>query len=841
MNPITLANDRSFDIAFGRNRKETNWKNRELLWSDFVNRVSITHRTAETYSEYITARKPRQDEIKDVGGFVGGYITGGRRKVNSVLHRSIITLDVDHGNLDFWKAFVLMYDCTAVMYSTHKHSPQTPRYRLVILLSRPVKPDEYEAIARKVAGNIDIEVFDPTTFQSERLMYWPSTSMDGEYVFEYQDGPALNADEVLATYRDWQDSSEWPVSVKVDSILQRSMQRQGDPLEKTGLIGAWCRTYTIHEVIETHLSDVYEATADPNRYTYKEGSTAAGLIVYDDKYAYSHHGTDPISGKLCNAFDLVRIHKFGLKDEDAREGTPGNKLPSYVAMEDFCSKDTPTKRTLFNDRANAAKDDFAGLISTNADTDTTDTPAVEVDDSWKDKLDVDRKGNIYSTIGNCLLILREDHNLKGCFATDDFRARKVIRRRLPWRAITTDSQQLKDEDELNLLNYFESCYGILSRSNIKIAFDICIDENRFHPVKDYLTGLKWDGRPRVERLFIDYLGATDSEYIKAVTRKALVASVARIFKPGIKFDYVPTFIGPEGLGKSSLIAKLGGQWFTDSFNFHMLRNNQAYEQIQGFWLVEIAELTGLKSAEIEAAKQFITKQEDSYRPAYGRNVVTYKRQCVFFGSTNNREFLISQTGNRRFWPIEIMAQQPTKNVFKDLTQSEVAQVWAEAVKLYEAGEDLFLSAEMEATARLIQNEHTETDPRIGIVQQYLDTLLPDNWSEMNTSDRRTFLRDREFTQLEGTRQRDRVCAAEIWYECEAFEGYKVAINKQNTKEIHAIMRQIEGWGPYGAKVSFGNRYGQQKGYYRTKPGSKSVGATGQKNTNNRKSVGATGG
>ncbi|MFA9212971.1 MAG: hypothetical protein ACEQSR_03890 [Candidatus Methylacidiphilales bacterium] len=209
-----------------------NWRNKEMLWSELVEKLSETHYTAETHAEYLAAKKPRQDEIKDVGGFCGGFLTGGRRKASNVLHRQLLTLDIDFGNTSFWEDLTLIYGAAAVVYSTHKHSPDSPRLRLIMPLDRPVRPDEYEAIARRIAGVLNIELFDPTTFQPERLMYWPSTSKEAVYEFQYQDGVWLNADEILATYRDWQDSSEWPVSKRVDKILQRSMQKQGDPLEK---------------------------------------------------------------------------------------------------------------------------------------------------------------------------------------------------------------------------------------------------------------------------------------------------------------------------------------------------------------------------------------------------------------------------------------------------------------------------------------------------------------------------------------------------------------------------------------------------------------------------------
>jgi len=799
---MDLQFDSKIDIATGRNRWEKNWKNKEILWSDFVQKVSVTHRTSETHTEYLTAKKTRQDELKDVGGFIGGYLTGGRRKAGSVLHRQLVTLDLDFANTDFWNDFQLTFTCAAVVYSTHKHAPESPRLRLIIPLDRPVFADEYQAIARKIAGMLDIELFDPTTFQAERLMYWPSTSKDGEFLFEVQDGAFLSADKILGQYRDWTDSSEWPVSAKVDKIIQRSILKQGDPLEKPGVIGAFCRTYGIAEVIETYLPDVYESCDVEGRFSYKHGSTAAGLVVYDDKYAYSHHGTDPISGKLCNAFDLVRLHKYGLKDEDAREDCPSNRLPSYLEMVEAATKDVLVRKQLAGERMNEAKNDFEFELE----------PIEEGNDEWLTQLDVDRKGNFYASHNNIKIILSNDPRLKGCFGFDEFRARKVVLKNLPWRKVQHFSRYLCDEDEQNLVIYLSTVYGILNRANTKEVLDTSIAANAFHPVKDYLKTLTWDGERRIDRLFIDYMGANDTEYVQAVTRKTLVAAVARVNQPGIKFDYVLTLVGEEGLGKSSLVGKLGGEWFSDSFNFSMLHSKESYEQIQGVWLVEIGELVGLRKADVEAAKQFISKREDTFRVAYGRNTTTFRRQCVFFGSTNNPQFLREANGNRRFWPVEINQIPAIKDVFTDLDEYEINQIWAEAVTLYKAGETLYLDKELEEAARNVQKAHTEKDDRAGAIQRYLETPVPSNWDELGIYERRAYLQNLdqadELTAI-GTKIRSRICAAEIW--CELLGGTVKDMNNQNTKIIHQTLQNLGGWIYLKSTRNFGI-YGYQRCY-----------------------------
>lgn len=805
MSTITVKNNGSFDIAIGRHRKEQNWKNKQMQWSELLKKLSVTHRTAENYSEYIAAKKPRQDEIKDIGGFVGGLLANGRRKNGSVVHRQLLTLDLDFAKPDTWEDFQLLYGNAACIYSTHKHTTEAPRLRLIMPLDREVMSDEYVAIARSVAGNIGIEDFDPTGFRPTQLMYWPSTAKDADFVFEYQDGEWLNADEVLASYHNWQDASEWPMSDREKAIPLRAIKKQGDPLEKTGIVGAWCRTYSISEAIENFLGDAYEQCDVEGRYSYKEGSTAAGLVVYEDKYAYSHHGTDPVSGKLCNAFDLVRLHKFGLKDEDVRDGTPGNKLPSYTEMIAFASKDKQVIKQIGIEKLNDASEDFSDEWKI----ENGKLKDEEIDTEWLADMDADKKGNYHSTVNNILLILKNDPNLKGRFALDAFEHREIATKNLPWRKVTTNTRYLIDKDDSGIRYYIEKIYGITGVQKILDGMAMLLMENSFHPVKDYLLAQQWDGEERVDSVFIDYMGATDCDYTRAVTRKWFVAAVARIMTPGIKFDYMPMLIGEQGQKKSMLIDKLGRQWYSDSFA--TVQGKEAYEQIQGVWIVEVAELAALRQAEVEAVKHFISKREDRFRVSYGRRTENFPRQCVFIGSTNKKQPLRDPTGGRRFWPVTTYEQPPTKDVFKDLTDYEIGQIWAEAVEFFNSGEPLFLSKELELEANRIQHKHSEEDDRTGLVHQYLETELPDNWDKLDVYQRREWLRGDDELQPAGNKVRDRVCIAEIW--CEVLGGQQKEMTKYNTKDLHEIMKRMQGWKEYNGKLRF-STYGVQKAYVR---------------------------
>jgi putative DNA primase/helicase len=798
MSKINILYNGSFDIALGKHRRDTSWKNKQMQWGDFIERISETHRTAETYTEYLASKKHRQDEIKDVGGYVGGYLSGGRRKNGSVAHRQLITLDVDFATTALWEDFVMIYDCAAAMYSTHKHSLKTPRYRLIIPLDREVMIEEYMAIARRIAGQLGIELFDHTTFQPTRLMYWPSTAKDGTYEFQHQDGQWLSADEILGSYHDWTDSSEWPISEREGSVIHQAIKKQGDPLEKPGVIGAFCKTYTIHEVIGLFLSDVYDACDVEGRYSYKEGSTSAGLVTYDDKFAYSHHGTDPVSGKLCNAFDLIRIHKFGLKDEDVREGTPGNKLPSFVAMQDFASQDPKVKIQIGSEKFSEAQQDFTVEI---------EMPEV-IDDTWTSKMDVDRKGNYYPTINNLVLILENDPVFKGNIAYDEFEQRPIFRRNLPWRKVESAGRFINDIDDHNIEAYIEKTYDI-STAKLEKAMSVVYAKRTYHPITNYLKSLEWDGEERVDTLLTDYMGVDDSEYTRAVIRKTMVAAVARVFQPGIKFDHVLTLVGEEGKRKSSLLRKLGRQWFTDTFNLHMLQGKEGYEQIRGVWFVEISELSGMAKAEVERVKGFISAQEDRYRKAYGHRVENYPRQCVFVATTNKSDFLKGQTGNRRFWPVQINFDDATKNVFTDLTEDEIDQVWAEAVYLYEQGESLYLPERLEKEAKYVQRLHTEEHPWTGLIRQFLDAKIPENWNQLSKYDRIEFIHGSDPLEVEGTRNRTRVCVQEIW---EIGLRRNDSIDEKSATSIRNIMRSFEEWEEVLELKKYGSYGPQRRGY-----------------------------
>lgn len=796
-------------IAIGKSRRDTKWRNVDMTWSELVAKLRTPFRTHETVREYKAMSRDDQGKAKDIGGFVGGQIDGGRRTKAAVSSRTLVTLDADHATPDTLDDALLTWEGAMVVYSTHSHTPEKPRLRFVIPLKRAVTPDEYPAVARKLAARIGIDTMDLSTYEAERLMYWPSCPADGEYVFEEIDGEWIDPDKVLAEYglgEAWKDTTLWPIASDEQEITVRSAKLAGDPAEKPGMVGLFCRTYGIEEAINEFLSDKYESVGN-HRYTYLPGSTAAGAIEYDNKFLYSHHGTDPCGGQLVNSFDLVRIHKFGDRDI-GQENQEINRRPSYSAMCDFAS-DLPAVK------AQLVAEQTAGL----ADLVEEDTP--EDSDDWQSELEVNSKGVIELSLKNLILIMEHDPNLKDTMAYNLLRGGPVMLRRAPWDSRTGDipagGEPWRDTDNAGLRWYMESVWHLVGKDKIQDALDLVRERHAFDPVRDYLTGLEWDGVERLDTMLVKWMGAEDNAYVRAVTRKWMCAAVARAMHPGCKFDHMLVLIGKQGIGKSNMARILSRGWFTDSLG-RMDSSKDSYERLSGVWIAEIAELAAAKKTEVEDIKNFISKQEDTFRKAYGRENTTMKRHCVFYGSSNDQEIIRDRTGGRRFWPVEVKGfDHGWLKGFED----EVDQLWAEAVVRWRSGEPLTMTDEkLWDLAREVQEAHTAVDDWADEIQNYLDTLLPDNWADLDRLQRRAFFDwtyAASFSDLgsvgkNGTNLRTKVSGAEIRWEC--FGTKPGSANDMTARRIANVMNNMPGWKrlakPYRDKT-----YGIVRGWERS--------------------------
>lgn len=794
--------NRKLQISTAGTRKATHWPKSEIMWSEFAEKLKTPVRGTETLEQYLALPKSQQDELKDVGGFVGGTFAGDRRKAANVTGRDLITLDLDNIPVGQTEDILRRVDglgCAAVVYSTRKHSGYTPRLRVIIPVDRTGTADEYEPAARKLASLIGIEFCDPTTFEASRLMYWPSCSSDSQYVSEIYDKPFCSLDGVLGMYGDWHDISQWPQVPGSEAIERRRLAKQENPTAKRGIIGAFCRTYTITQAMEKFIPGMYEETAIPGRYTYTGGSTVGGAVVYDgDLFLYSHHATDPCSGQLVNAFDLVRLQMFGDKDNDVKEGTPVSKMPSFVMMSRLAQDDPNVSDLLSKERYEQAREAFQ-----TPEQGTSSVP--DYDLSWLTKLTKDGNGRYEKTINNAVIVLENDPLLKGKIVTDEFASCGMVLGRVPWDQ-RDEKRRWTDVDDAGFYRYVEVFYGLTGREKLDHALMIVSAQNKINDVRHYLQELKWDGKPRVDTLLSDYLGADDTPYTRAVMRKSLCAAVARAVIGGVKYDYMPIFTGPQGIGKSTFLAILGKQWFSDSLT--TFEGKEAAELIQGTWINEVGELSAFTKQETQVIKQFLSKTEDIYRAAYGRRTDKYLRRCVFFGTSNDSEFLKDMTGNRRFWPVDVGVNPAKRSVWKELPQ-EVDQIWAEAYVYWAAGEELYMPKEIEELAVEQQETHREASGKEGMIMSFLDRPVPENWEQMDVIKRRMFLSGGMHVER-ALHVRDKICAVEIWVEC--FGGDPKYMKRSDSMEINNILLHGK-WQRIKTPRNFGP-YGPQRGFTR---------------------------
>lgn len=817
-------------IATAGSRTSKRWRTQDMSWDAFLAKLRTPMRTGETFAEYQRMDKAEKAKKKEAaGGFVGGAMSGGRRIAGAVTERWLVTLDADEAREGDWDNAEALADFAMAVYSTHSHSHDHPRLRWIIPLRAPVSREQYQPLARMLALELGIlETLDASTYQPERLMYWPTAAADGEYVEHELEGPILDPASILARYGSgnaWKDSSLWPIASREKEIVLREVKRQADPAGKPGIVGVFCRTYDVPAAIDEFLSDVYDEAGE-GRYTYTQGSTAAGAVLYEDgAFLYSNHATDPCGGLLCNAFDLVRIHKFGAQD-DGRQEEDTTKLPSYKAMCAWCAGLPEVKRQVVAERIEEADADFSDLGDPagprtrpqgDAGAEASAGPGTQPeDDSWIDKLSINHKsGETDPTIENARLIMEHDPALRGAMATNLLSAKPVLLRDVPWRKKGTVTDTLNgtpwtDTDDAGLRLWLEKRWKLKGRQVIQDAWELVRERHAFHPIRDYLSGLTWDGVERLDTMIVRWLRARDDDYVRAATRKWMCAAVARVFEPGRKFDNMLVLVGPQGVGKSSLAIALSRGWFTDSLT--SLSGKDAYESLRGAWIIELAELAAAKRSEIETIKNFVTKQEDMYRPAYGRHTVVYPRQCVFYGTTNDPEFLKDRSGNRRFWPIEVEGFDRGR-----LTglREEVDQLWAEAVVRYKAGESLWMDTdELWDLATEAQDEHTVQDDLVGLIVDYLDKPLPDNWEDLSPEDRRDYIQGRSVIDAKVcTVRRDWVSVPEI--RVELLEEKRSDIGRNGdlqSRRISDALNHLPGWGRGKSKRVAG--YGKQKVFIR---------------------------
>jgi putative DNA primase/helicase len=812
----------------------------EEMYLAFKHKVK---RTKNTYSEYLSTDKHTQTQIKDVGGYVGGETQGNRRTSGTKITRQLLTLDIDTKLPNILPYLERNINFYCIVHSTHRHSSIENRFRIIAPLSREVNEDEYEAVGRRIAFSIENNenetlqgLFDETTFQANRMMFFPSVSCDGEYICELfnldmtvDEQNIIDVDRVLDEYLDRNNIYEWFKPERIDN------DRVGEFLSKTplkarGMVGAFNRTFTITETIEKFLPDVYKKETN-GRYTFVGGdSFGGGIVLKDDTLFYSHHGTDPANMYYRSAFDLVRIHKFGSFDvgftpEKIIEKEIVDKTESFKKMVEFCrsipevvqhSESNVALRQRLENQDLYIEKNFGDEIKPEETQDTED------DKSWIVALD-----GVKSVFAKLDTIFSNDKNLKDLFYFDTFRANICFQRKPFWQKEFTDGQALQDKDMAHIRGYLDRVYNIKGEKVIDDATVVEADKVQKNKMMSFFETLVWDKKERIETFFNEFFNVELNPFTRVAFKHWLVGAVSRIYRAGSPFDLLLVIKGKQGVGKSLFFKKLATPNFSDPGE-HLYSDTKidfdkakdSYEQLEGVWIYEWKELAGMNMSEQESIKAFVDKTEDKFRRSYGRRNVEIKRRVAFGGSTNDKTPLRDRTGNRRFLVYDSPLAQNECYIKDERRFSEEYrnQLLAEAIHLYKSGFNIFAwsNTEIEWWDRSNESNLADND-LLGAIQSYVSMKRPRNWYSMSIDEmieyvnNYDFERDRPKTSIwsESTGMLERigrVCVPELWKV--ALKQRELTINRYHRELLLQAVENL-GWINEKQQQRFGI-FGHQK-------------------------------
>ncbi|MDD3030661.1 MAG: virulence-associated E family protein [Alphaproteobacteria bacterium] len=720
--------------ALGKPKNLAKAWNKTRPWKDFYTDLSTPTKTGELRAAFDEMSKDEQDVLKAVGGWIStAQCENNNRSLKNILPRNLMSLDLDYCSIELKDAIEAgtspLSRFESFTHSSRRHTERKPRLRIFLPLSREVDADEYHALVRIVSYVLDgkrepIIQVDRVSARPAQMMFKPTISKDGDWFCHLQEGKLLDPDYFFKLWRNKKgdpfDLSKLPL-FDTETAIRRSAEKSENPLTKPGIIGAFNRAHSVEDAMEKFLPGVYipgDAHSGQPRYTYAGSTSSNGAIVYDDGlFLYSNHGHDPCCEMNVNAFDMVRMHLYGELDEGVdQHNTSVNKLPSFKAMMEFAQNDKGAKHELMKERYALVGqfEDESDEPEENADADESVTP--DYDDligdgppkktkkkkkgdawSWMDRLECDRNGKIDPSIANYSLILQNDKRLVGAICDNMFTGQLTLRKTLEAKLDTAPivvcedplrGQTFADKDDSVIRAIMDAPtdlggYGIRP-SNIANLRDAIVNTSglqKFHPVKEYLESLRWDGKRRIDTFFIRFLKLQDTPYTREVSRLTLVASVTRIYEPGHKFDYMPVLGGPQGIGKSTFIKELYGDHWFGEVDCKLDDKREVTELLPGMWGMEAPEMDSFRKADSTANKKFLRKQEYTVRAAYAHRAMVMRVQTVFWGSTNETRYLRDPSGNRSYWPLQC-GFSSGENIDTDGVRGERDQLWAEAYAAY---------------------------------------------------------------------------------------------------------------------------------------------------------------
>lgn len=771
-----ISPDTTFDIVTAPNRDSLHWTPGQVTWATLVSWMDDPALT-KACGNYMLGALTKTTVTHRKGATP---CTNYHRTKLAVVHRSAITLDVDHPAEGFVADAVMLLQHAAIIHTTYSSTPEAPRYRIIVPLDRPVAPDEYHTAASALMQLLGEKSFDPGSVQPERYMFLPSEAVKGWFQHWVLPGAPASVEGLLLDFQ--ADLSTAPAP--------KPNRTKRDPFAIEGTIGAFNRAYADFGT----LIEEYELPYTPvggDRWQLTGATAAAGMGEVAEGLVYSHHANDPAFGVTCSAFDLARLHLFGHLDEDVTPGTPVNRLPSNKAMAEQATQDLRVVQELVGQ-------DFADDMAGTAD-------AIQMD-NWRLGFAIDgRTGQPRDTIGNWDLIVANDAAFK-VLVFNELSMAVEANGDLPWRKVAANRTAFDGGDRASLALWIEREYNI--RPPRSYLDDLVSDKartRRINPVRDWLETLQWDGKPRVETCLP---GVRPTTYTRLVARKAMTAAAARMMEPGIKWDHMVVLFGNEGLGKSHWVEKVSRGY---SASLGRIGDKDTLITMQRSWIMTSDEGHAMRKADFDAQKEFITRSSDIFRMPYDREAGVHPRHCVIWGTTNEEAFLRKQEGNRRF----LIVRCEDKVDFEQLTDAYIEQLWAEALHLYRQGERLWLDDSETALASLEREVFTEETPLAGLIQNYADTPVPANWDSMSPESRSLWLMNAgdSFGDEQGTERIEYLCTMQIWVE--ALGRRRGEHKRTDLLDIANAIKELPGWAP-GPNRHFPG-YGTQKAYVRVTP------------------------
>nr|DAQ92635.1 MAG TPA: virulence associated protein E [Caudoviricetes sp.] len=746
--------DLTIDLSVAPSVSSRRWEAATLTWERLVDR----------------AHHP--ESVKDCGGYVAGRLKGTARRKGQVEYRSAVTLDADAAS-ETLPAVVAGLGLRALVHSTYSHTRAHPRYRVIFPIMGPgLSEEEYPRVARGLIEALGEAQFDPGSTQPERLMFWPATANPDEYEVVECQGETATAQGLLRDFGGLRATPDHKTGPK------------RDPKELPGVAGAFNRVYDMaRAVAEFHLP--YDPVdGEPNRWHYTPAESEGGVIVYPDGYVISNHASDPAYGRALSMFDLVALHIYG--GEDRAAGVPQSTAPADRPSIQRAMREFAARPEIVTELVGA---DFAPL-----DVDGDEDGARGLPE-WVLEFHLHPKtGKPLDDVHNWDLLMRHDPVLHA-LARNDMDLTTVTRRQFPWRTVEAGkTDALTNADRAQISAHLQRAYNMPrpAQEQLNGVIDMVAQDNSFHPVVEYLEGLEWDGVSRIET----YLPGAADAYTRRVARLVAVQAVARALDPGVKVDNCLILTGRQGLGKSWFVETMARGWTCTLGPIEGSGLRDTVMAMTRSWITVADEGFAMKKADAEALKQFVTLTHDVIRLPYAREHVKLPRRQVIWGTTNDAVFLRAQEGNRRFLIVEVAE----KLDFGKYSDEYVNQVWAEAVHIWKTSKaqyglkdnpELFLSASEEAAAESVRSMATEEDSMTGLIQAYLDTLVPANWVEMSPEERISWLRDEEQGIASGTHPIDVVCSLEIW---------EIALQRERGKhsrvdilQITNALKQLPGW------------------------------------------------